>query len=284
MSVYENVISAVISFLNFKRALIALLTCLLSILFISKLLPIVSAIVEPTLKLATEDSKLVLVGFVCILAFFISVVGVALCEGLLTQLKKASGIIKTELCKRKAAKLIAADNEREKACIIEKFAAAQPHISRDSTEIIRVLLTENTQKFPKNDSTIQFLENSDWIQSVAAASDLFNVYKLNDDIREVADNFWNEEVTRNAHDFFSYDSAVWDIMVYEFSNGSKSSERTRLSAFDYDVNEARFHNCFNIQVINSEFFIFRFKGRYQQHFEKLAGKKLNESALISVDK
>ncbi|OJH26138.1 hypothetical protein [Enterobacter kobei] len=142
MSVFENVISAAISFLNFQRALIALLTCLLSILFISKLLPIVSAIVEPTLKSATEDSKLVLVGFVCILAFLISVVGVALCEGLLTQLKKASEIIKTELCKSKASKIIAANNEREKACLIEKFTAAQPHISTDSTEIIRVLLTE----------------------------------------------------------------------------------------------------------------------------------------------
>ncbi|WP_139243871.1 hypothetical protein [Enterobacter kobei] len=91
-------------------------------------------------------------------------------------------------------------------------------------------------------------------------------------------------MTRNVHDFFSYDSSVWDIMVHEFSNGPKKAERTRLSAFDYDVNKAMFQNCFNIKVISSEFFIFRFKERYQQHFEKLAGKKLSDSALISLDK
>ena len=244
MNFLESITSLLINLLNFRRALIVLLTGPLVVLFISKLLPAINAYVEPPLKSATDSYKLVLVIAMLVLAFLSSVVAITILEHALNLLRTLFKVIAREYKKQKQTKLAAANIESEKQSFIDDFSLAQSYILPEATDIIRTLLTEGSSKFEFSDVNIQFLEKRGWIHTLSASSDVHNVYKLHDSLIPIVDLHWNEEVANNTSRFYSSDSDFWDKIISEFNPTRNRDNNKRLNAFDFDLNEESLNTCF----------------------------------------
>ncbi|MBB1202662.1 hypothetical protein EGM70_20495 [Enterobacteriaceae bacterium 89] len=285
MNIVENVIVVLNYFIRFRFAVIALLACVLSLIFIPFLTPIISPYIEPQLQAATEHYKLVMLIFIIFFSFLCSVVFTNLIECLLGPLKMLNTIIKDKYNKHRDLKIDLAIAEHLQNNILDEFMKAQPHLSQEITEILRSFVTSNSLKFRRDSEDIKFLLKCNWIKKVASASSDFDVYELNNRIKESVDAFWNIEVEENMHFLISRDSDVLDKVTSAFTPMKTHPASEHLTNHEHQANEKLFNQIFFISIIiEKSIFIFRFKPRYKEYFEQYMEKTFMDSAFIQIKK